>query len=630
MDAAVGQAIQGGRYLARAAALNRNVASRTQDLDASGNAAAIDRGELHAHLHASLGGRSGDSNYGELSLDFRDGSDNPLPGVPTLRSATTEAQFRNDETQMLSRRVATPVPVGARSARIRIGMLYRGGTAPSVDVFADNVGFVLSRDAGTPDPFPLDTELLDHPGFEGPRVSVSRPRFGDGWINADSPFQQVDYGTPGFPSLRVGADVGGGRAFVRSTAIGGTSRLLETLDLTRNATEVDTGLLALHLAGWFGGLGSDPDLARLTATCRNQKGQILPGGSFSVGDVSFLQRNNQSTLLPREGVFRIPAATRSILLELTMENRSNDGSIAALADNLSVQLTRGLACGSPQCITLSSSAPASAKAVTGTLAAQLNVLNANPPAFSPSTWTQVYRKNENANPALNRSFNCNDPRIIPLNEAFGDAVSYLQDAGEVTLDNCSSAFYRFTFGLPAAFQNATLYGVANVDDQARIFLNGNPITGEMLADSFGSDTLDANGTRVMTWPTRDAFSTNDVSLFRGGTNELVFAVCSDASQFEPAGLEFEARVQVDTFAALTLDSHLLSTATGGVRNFFLDAGPGNGRRPYLIVGSFDGMWPGLSINGYTVPLNRDFYFDFLLGSPNAFILGSSGTLSTAG
>ena len=138
----------------------------------------------------------------------------------------------------------------------------------------------------------------------------------------------------------------------------------------------------------------------------------------------------------------------------------------------------------------------------------------------------------------------------PLNEPYLSANEFIDGADEVTLDNCSSAWYKFTFELPGNFTNASLTGIANVDDVAVAWLNGNRISAEVDINDLGVDRVDAAGLPLLSWPTQDSFSNCDETNFVAGTNELVFGVIGDLSPFDPTGLEFEATVSFDLLASL--------------------------------------------------------------------------------
>jgi hypothetical protein len=189
--------------------------------------------------------------------------------------------------------------------------------------------------------------------------------------------------------------------------------------------------------------------------------------------------------------------------------------------------------------------------VTGTLSEQLDTLNAGPPEFSTETWQATQWKEDSH---LSASFSCQDND----DSTFLSANQYITGANEVTLDNCQSAFYRFTFDLPEGHQPICLTGMANVDDQGVLFLNGHRISAAMNnpgcnpasesgddpcyeQQDAGTDRTDNDGLPALTWPTMDSFETCDASHFvLGGENELIFAIAGDASPYEPTGLEFEA------------------------------------------------------------------------------------------
>ncbi len=148
----------------------------------------------------------------------------------------------------------------------------------------------------------------------------------------------------------------------------------------------------------------------------------------------------------------------------------------------------------------------------------------------------------------------------PLDEPFVDAFDYIDGADEVSLSNCESAWYRFTFDLPANFANAYLSGVANVDQFGVAYLNGYRLTAEILAsdpDNLGIDRTDAEGLSLLSSPTRDWFSTpcGDDSMFLPIENELIFGVLHTGPS--PTGLEFEATVSFDYLLGdMNCDGHV--------------------------------------------------------------------------
>jgi hypothetical protein len=58
----------------------------------------------------------------------------------------------------------------------------------------------------------------------------------------------------------------------------------------------------------------------------------------------------------------------------------------------------------------------------------------------------------------------------------------------------------------------------------------------------GHDRSDAEGRRILTWPTLDPFESAQASYFVAGENVLVFAIAGDAAYYEPTGVEFSAAV----------------------------------------------------------------------------------------
>ena len=81
--------------------------------------------------------------------------------------------------------------------------------------------------------------------------------------------------------------------------------------------------------------------------------------------------------------------------------------------------------------------------------------------------------------------------------------------------------------------------------------------------------------------------------------------------------------------SLRVDEGQISLADGGTQNFFLDAGPAEGGRFYLVAGSLSGTEPGTPLGLLTLPLNVDAYFNYSLkGIPP--LVNSIGILDGAG
>jgi agmatine/peptidylarginine deiminase len=87
-----------------------------------------------------------------------------------------------------------------------------------------------------------------------------------------------------------------------------------------------------------------------------------------------------------------------------------------------------------------------------------------------------------------------------------------------------------------------------------------------------------------------------------------------------------------TVSHLGSDVSALSADAGGVVNLFLNAGDANSDRKYFVLGSVSGTTPGYVLpGGLTLPLNWDFFTDFVLAYANtAFFVDFQGTLDSAG
>ncbi len=193
--------------------------------------------------------------------------------------------------------------------------------------------------------------------------------------------------------------------------------------------------------------------------------------------------------------------------------------------------------------TISSSDQGMTQPVSGSIAEQLATLNAGPPA---NNWEPIV--NRHADMHVRDSFECtgND-----LDRSYVDSTIYLSGMDEVTYDNCSSAFYKFNFTLPAVVPFASINGMSNTDDLGVAFLNNKRISPALTlkdVEELGSDRI-VGSKPVLSWPTPDQIFQLDASnMIQGNTNDIAFGVCSDASNFEPAGLEFQIVVEYECLA----------------------------------------------------------------------------------
>ena len=134
----------------------------------------------------------------------------------------------------------------------------------------------------------------------------------------------------------------------------------------------------------------------------------------------------------------------------------------------------------------------------------------------------------------------------PMDYAFLRADNYLDGVDEVTFDNCSSAWYKFSFDLPVGYTNPSLAGFANVDDVGVMYLNGNRVSASIQPSDVEIDRVDEEGRPLLSSPTIDSFSVDDPSFFQPGSNEIVIGVHGDLSPLDPTGLEFAANINFKT------------------------------------------------------------------------------------
>lgn len=119
----------------------------------------------------------------------------------------------------------------------------------------------------------------------------------------------------------------------------------------------------------------------------------------------------------------------------------------------------------------------------------------------------------------------------------------------------------------------------------------------------------------------------DANVIRQGENGNPFWAVDRANAGNITNLTIEV-------IGLEADVNLLSI-TGPFpqqQNFTLNAGAARANRPYVMLGSLSGTAPGLQLTAnVNLPLNFDFYMNFLIAHPNQAILpGSTGILDGAG
>ena len=75
--------------------------------------------------------------------------------------------------------------------------------------------------------------------------------------------------------------------------------------------------------------------------------------------------------------------------------------------------------------------------------------------------------------------------------------------------------------------------------------------------------------------------------------------------------------------SLTGTPRTISAAAGGTHSLFLNAATPHAGEAYLVVGSVSGTSPGVQAGAFNVPLNPDFYTNFMLQNPNVSPFGNT-------
>lgn len=183
--------------------------------------------------------------------------------------------------------------------------------------------------------------LVKNPGAEeGTGAVNSTTTFPPPQFSTVGSFTAVRYGTPNFPSALVGSSIGGGVNFFAGGPTDQTSSGEQLIDIPGAAAEIDAGEVSVELRGHLGGLASDGDNAKVTATFEDASSDTT-FGTLQIGPVTTADRGNppQTTLLPRSAKADVPVGTRRIRFIVTATHVNgpyNDG----YADNVSLALDR--------------------------------------------------------------------------------------------------------------------------------------------------------------------------------------------------------------------------------------------------------------------------------------------------
>jgi hypothetical protein len=322
--------VAGGNNLARPAVGTTSSTTIEQVIDVTGNAAAIDNGDLAFVMSGAFGEGPANAGNSFLRARFLNASGGQLSSF-TVGSVTST---NLNSTLSLQTRVGDLlIPANTRSIEVE---LFIGQSGANI-AYADNLSAVLVSAPVVGATLALDTELLPNTDFEN--GVIFDPADPNSWrITTNPGFTIVPYGSTDVPATSVATTIGGGGFLLRrsTSTSGGTATMRRTIDVSGNATDIDQELVALKLEGYFGETGPFGGTADLIAVFRNDIGTQI--GTFRIGDVTQTLMNGEVTALRRRSTQTIPMGTRSIDVDLQLFSSASTSGGAAYADNFSAQL----------------------------------------------------------------------------------------------------------------------------------------------------------------------------------------------------------------------------------------------------------------------------------------------------
>lgn len=204
-----------------------------------------------------------------------------------------------------------------------------------------------------------------------------------------------------------------------------------------------------------------------------------------------------------------------------------------------------------RCLTVTTNDFNSFAPINGTIQQQLHQMNIlGPPR---NGWVDGLLRHEDLH--VRGAFPCDPDPELP----YVDAEHYIVGADEITFDNCRSGFYRARIELPSIVGATAIRGAANADDIAVAYVNDIHVSPPLIQtdiDELGTGRIH-KGHAVLGWPSVDVLYEHErPQILRPGLNDIVFAVCSDASESEPAGLECALTIEYECIADWTYDGLL--------------------------------------------------------------------------
>lgn len=148
-----------------------------------------------------------------------------------------------------------------------------------------------------------------------------------GWTSIASSAAVISYGTPQFPSVAMGAKIGGGSRFLRDLGGGAIVEQVVPLGFVPPGTNLLVG-------GYFG--GGNTDASRMVIRFLNSGGTEIALRPLEW--VTQENRNLETVFLLRQAIHAIPSGTASIAVRIEMKDNCCSGTFGG-ADAIFVELT---------------------------------------------------------------------------------------------------------------------------------------------------------------------------------------------------------------------------------------------------------------------------------------------------
>lgn len=165
--------------------------------------------------------------------------------------------------------------------------------------------------------------LVANPGFENGLVSWT--------VSPNATWAEVvSYGDPGVPVPAVSQAIGGSGNLVRVTMFGTTS-IEQVVQLPAPSGQ------NLHVGGYFGGVGMEPDDAGLQVRFLNPS-NILVGTVVQLPKVTATTRNFEPVLMLREAIIEIPEGATKAAVRIELTRSCCNPEDMSMADGVFVEL----------------------------------------------------------------------------------------------------------------------------------------------------------------------------------------------------------------------------------------------------------------------------------------------------